>query len=81
MPGLFPYCLSQRIIDAILPAGSALLEVFENILVDPQRNQFLHTRKRGLARRLRRLGRGPPERSFSLVLGVVRSLVIPADLA
>jgi hypothetical protein len=48
------------------------LEVFENILVNPQRNQFLYTRERGLfGRRLRHLGRGPLERSFSFGSGIV----------
>jgi hypothetical protein len=33
--GLFPCRLSQGIIDAILPAGATLLEVFQHVLVDP----------------------------------------------
>jgi hypothetical protein len=35
VPGLFPCCLSQGVIDAILPARPALLEVFQHVLVDP----------------------------------------------
>src|SRR5712664_3631728 len=73
-PKLFPCRLPQRLIDAILPAGPALLEVFENVLIDPQRNQFLHARKRGLfSRCLRHLGCGPLERSFGFGSGVVQS--------
>jgi hypothetical protein len=38
---LFPSRLAQGFVDAVLPAGPALLEVFEHVLVDPQRDQFL----------------------------------------
>jgi hypothetical protein len=71
--GLFPCRLPQRIVDAILPARSALPEMFKDVLVEPQRNQLLHTRKRGLfGRRFRHLGRGPLERSFGFRSGVVQ---------
>jgi hypothetical protein len=45
---LFARRFSQRVIDAVLPTRTTRLEVFENVLIDPQRNQFLHTRKRDL---------------------------------
>src|ERR1700687_5543284 len=51
LPGLFARRLSQGVIDAILPAGPALLEVLENVLIDPQRNHFLDARKCNLLRR------------------------------
>jgi len=47
--------------------------MFQNILIDPQRNQLLDARKRGLfRRRLRHLGCGPLERRFSFGSGVVQ---------
>ncbi len=43
---LFPRGLPQGFVDSILPAGATLLEVFEHVLVDPQRHRFLHARNR-----------------------------------
>ena len=34
--GLFPRRLAQGVVDAVLPARAAFLEVFENVLIDPQ---------------------------------------------
>src|ERR1700740_3376368 len=42
--------LAQRIVDAILPTGTLLLEVLQDVFVDPQRNHLLDAGKR---RRLR----------------------------
>src|SRR6202007_2964381 len=71
-PSLFPRGLSQGVIDAILPARSALLEVLEHVLIDPQRNQFLHARKRGLLRRqFGNFGGGLLERSFGFGARIV----------
>jgi peptidoglycan hydrolase-like protein with peptidoglycan-binding domain len=39
---LFASGFPQGFVDAVLPAGSALLKIFEHILVDAQRNQFFH---------------------------------------
>src|ERR1035437_9697502 len=70
--GLFTPSLSQGVIDPILPAGPALLEVFENVLIDPQRNELLHTRKRGLLRRqFRNLCRCLLERGFGFGARIV----------
>src|ERR1700733_10409436 len=56
---LHPRRFAQGVVDAVLPARTALLEVLENILVDPQRNQFLHAGKSCFLRRsLRHLGGG-----------------------
>src|SRR4051794_34765947 len=65
--------LSQGIVDALLPARAAFLEVFENVLVDPQGHQLLDAGKRRfLWRRLRRLGGGFLERRLGLGAGVVQ---------
>ena len=40
-PRLFPRGLAQRVVDALLPAGTALLEIFQHILVDAQGHLFL----------------------------------------
>src|ERR1019366_769022 len=70
--GLFSRSLSQGVIDPILPAGPTLLEVFENVLIDPQRNELLHTRKRGLLRRqFRNLCRCLLERGFGFGARIV----------
>src|SRR5580704_16877400 len=73
LPDLFTRGLSQRVVDPILPAASALLEVFENILIDPQRDQLLHIRNRRLfRRRVRHLRGGPLERRFRFGARVVQ---------
>ena len=33
---LLPRRLAQRLVDAVLPAGAAFLEIFQHVLVDPQ---------------------------------------------
>jgi uncharacterized membrane protein len=54
---LFPGRLSKGVIDPVLPARPALLEVFENVLIDPQRDQFLDAGQCGFLRRqFRHLG-------------------------
>src|SRR5450759_3446361 len=69
---LFPGGLSQGVVDMILPAGPALLKMVENVLVDPQRNQLLHARKRSLLRRrFRHLGGCLLERGFGLGARIV----------
>ena len=70
---LFARGLSQRLVDAVLPAGAALLEILQHVLVDAQRDQFPHAGKRGrLRRRFRHLGGGALERGLGLGARVVQ---------
>ena len=70
---LFARGLSQRLVDAVLPAGAAFLEIFQHILIDAQRDQFPHAGKPGrLRRRFRHLGGGALERGLGLGARVVQ---------
>src|SRR5439155_729127 len=70
---LFAGGLSQGLVDAVLPAGTALLEMFQHILIDAQRDQFPHAGKRGRLRwRFRHLGGGALERRLGVGTRVVQ---------
>src|SRR5262249_30192101 len=69
---LFPGRLAQRVVDAVLPARPAPLEIFQHILVETQRDLLLHARHRVLLRRrFSDLGGGALEGGFRLGAGVV----------
>src|SRR5262249_19693546 len=70
---LFPCRLAQGLVDAVLPARTALLEMFQHVLVDAQRHLLLDARHRVLRRRrLGDLGGDLLEGGFRLGAGVVQ---------
>jgi hypothetical protein len=63
---LLPNYLSQRLIDAVLPAGPGFLKVIKNVPVNSQRDKLLGIRdSRTLRREFRRLRGCRLERRFS----------------
>jgi len=62
---LFSGGFSQGLVDAVLPAWSALPKIFEDVLVDAQRNEFPDARKGRLPDWcFGHFRRGPLERRF-----------------
>src|SRR5690242_17142610 len=69
---IFPGGLAQSVVDTVLPAGAALPEKFQHILIDAQRHLFLHARNDVLLwRRGCDLGGNFLERRFRLAARVV----------
>src|SRR6266481_9319533 len=65
--------LSQRLVDAVLPARTTILKVLQHVLVDTQRDQFLDAGNGyRLRRRLHHLGGGALERRFGLGARIVQ---------
>src|SRR5260370_3060176 len=65
--------LSQRLVDAVLPARTTLLKVLQHVPVDTQRDQFLDAGNGyRLRRRLHHLGGGALERRFGLGARIVQ---------
>src|SRR5262245_26630563 len=73
-PRSFPGGLAQGVVDAVLPAGAALLEVVEHVAVDAQGHRFLGVRdRRFLGGKLGRLGGHGLERRFGGITRAARA--------
>src|SRR5262245_48326957 len=70
---LLPGRLAQRLVDAVLPSRAALLEPFQHVLVDAQRDLLAHTGNGALLGwRFGRLDGCALERGFRLGTGVIQ---------